>query len=195
MELQPECAYCWQSYSLNEDKTPRVLQCGHSLCSGCLGDSKSCTGRTSLHRPCKSPLLTVVLYWVAGRVLTTNARGGLRCPTCGQLHAFSDTPSVAAVPRNSALISSLERLQQRGAAGGLLAPESLVIGDRLPGTTGTAAVYAGILNLHNRQVQVCQSKPLHQDNGFTLCLKCSTKQLSCLPTGRSQEVANSTGVL
>ncbi|KAL3152724.1 hypothetical protein ABBQ38_012315 [Trebouxia sp. C0009 RCD-2024] len=55
-------------------------------------------------------------------------------------------------------MSSLERLQQRGAAGGLLAPESLVIGDRLPGTANTAAVFAGVLNLHNRQVQVAVKK-------------------------------------
>ncbi|KAL3152727.1 hypothetical protein ABBQ38_012318 [Trebouxia sp. C0009 RCD-2024] len=135
MEVQVKCPYCWQSYSSSpEDRTPRVLQCGHSLCTGCLG-----------------------------QVLSTNLRGGLRCPTCRQPHTLPDTPTVAAVPRNFALMSSLERLQQRGAAGGLLAPESLVIGDRLPGTANTAAVFAGVLNLHNRQVQhrcplqLCQS--------------------------------------
>ena len=112
----------------------------------------------------------------AGRVLTTNLRGGLRCPTCRQPHTFPDTPTVAAVPRNFALMSSLERLQQRGAAGGLLAPESLVIGDRLPGTARTAAVFAGVLNLHNRQVQVglrssLLQKHRHQDvSNILLCL-------------------------
>jgi len=94
--------------------------------------------------------------------LTSNLRGGLRCPTCRQPHSFSEGASVAAVPRNFALISSLERLQLRGAAGGLLASESLVIGDRLPRIAGTAVVYAGVLNLHNRQVQVCCRSPFAQ---------------------------------
>ena len=64
--------------------------------------------------------------------MTSNLRGGLRCPTCRQPHSFSEANNVAAVPRNFALIGSLEGLQLRGAAGGLLASKSLVIGERLP---------------------------------------------------------------
>ncbi len=42
MEVLVECAYCWQAYSPStEDRIPRVLQCGHSLCTGCLGEFKS----------------------------------------------------------------------------------------------------------------------------------------------------------
>ena len=103
--------------------------------------------------------LTLFLCLYKGRVLTQNLRGELRCPTCRQPHTFSEAGNIAAVPRNFALVSSLQRLQQRGAAGGLLAPESLFVGERLPGTAGTAAVYAGTLNLHNRQVQVWRKTP------------------------------------
>ncbi|KAL0051455.1 hypothetical protein WJX82_007780 [Trebouxia sp. C0006] len=107
MEVLVECAYCWQAYSPStEDRIPRVLQCGHSLCTGCLG-----------------------------RVLTSNLRGGLRCPTCRQPHSFSEANNVAAVPRNFALIGSLEGLQLRGAAGGLLASKSLQFLQQLLGSS------------------------------------------------------------
>lgn len=104
--------------------------------------------------------------------MTTNPRGRLSCPLCREPHTFSEAASVAAVPRNFALLSSLERLQQRRAAGGLLAHESLVVGDRLSGTAGTVAVHAGVLNLHNRQVQVCNRAPIHT---FEWCMSTEAK--------------------
>ena len=89
---------------------------------------------------------------LAGRVLLTNLRAGLSCPTCRVQHNFPGEATVAAAPRTFALISSLELLQQRGAAGGLLAPESLDVGAAVPSALGS--VHSGTLNLHNRQIQV-----------------------------------------
>ena len=38
MEVQVECGHCWQSYSASsEARIPRILPCGHSLCTACLG--------------------------------------------------------------------------------------------------------------------------------------------------------------
>ena len=110
---------------------------------------------------CHLPVSTHV-----GRILSLNPRGGLTCPTCRVPHAFSGAASVLAVPRNFALVSSLERLQQRGAAGGMLALESLQIGSALPSVSSSTPVHSGVLNLHSRQFQVSYNivKPFH----FTL---------------------------
>lgn len=90
----------------------------------------------------------------AVRVLSRTAGRPLRCTTCNQQHQLSVGAQADSVPVNFSLVNTLERLQDRGAAGGLLAPENLVLGEVISQHGSLTSVQAGTLISHNRQVQV-----------------------------------------
>lgn len=168
MDIESACARCWKSFSCTTPGLiPRLLNCGHSLCTDCLG--KPLDLRLLLIVTCLNSGLVD-----AGNVLSQDHFKGLNCPQCGAAQSLTGKAGLVAVPQNHSVMESLQRLHCNGAIGGLLPSEALKLRPEQLGNSQNSAAYSGVLKMHHQQVQVWYA--------LTLCFVCmySSEAIPCL---------------
>ncbi len=150
MDTELSCACCWKLFSCTvPGLVPRLLDCGHSLCTDCLGMRlaliKTSVCPESLHNPsCVH----------SDDVLARPKFKVLKCPQCGKTHTLGVNADVSVVNLNYAVYESLQRLHQTGTVGGLLPSESVVLGQQPIVTSQHSAVYPAVLRMDDKQIQV-----------------------------------------
>lgn len=153
METEVSCACCWKSFSCTvPGLVPRLLDCGHSLCTDCLGMRLALITTSVCPKFLREPKCVH-----SGDVLTRPKFKVLKCPHCGEAHTLDVKADVSAVKLNYAVFESLQRLHQTGTFGGLLPSESVVLGQQPIVTSRHSAVYPAMLRMDNKQIQVCAS--------------------------------------